>query len=621
MKPTISFVFQLSPSTAYENLAAVARNLLDGIDVLLNSGLVKCSIFMDGPTIEMLRKVAKPLMFGKIRNGIREGILEFLGGGFYDPMLPLFPEEMQSQQLNAHRNLLNKCFDVEPQGYFNSSLVWEMGMTAVLEKSGFDYALVSEAAIHDALGRSTPVSGWFTIEDKGAFMRLVPVADALSEAIEKDSLDWKNIAAPYCRGGKSAVVVLNVPPQAAEIVAFFERMVDFVETNDVQTWPVGFAVNQLNSEGSLSYLISAGRRIGLPSTVRSCRDLLIRRPEINLLQKFFLNLFRRAEDVLDSKRFESFCEMLLPSMSPMFFRDLPNEDGMQSLVVREWGYRYLVSAAKALDKLTGFSGLRLEVSDYLRLGRKVLSVENKEFCCLLDYYAGGVLRFYCSKDASVSMLNSWRDDGEPSVAFMDCLLPNMDLSAPKIEQALAGREIVLSDAYDYQICRDDSYAEVRLLEEQGFCLLDKRGVFHIEKNFGFQTSSPEIKVAYKVGNSTYIESKCFFGTLLELGLLSNSDGAGVFINGSQVRWDRKTPFVYPEAESLDIRDYALNCTFHMKFEEPTYLFIGSIFGATASAAPEVFQGIRVYPFWRTNLDVMSERLFAITVSVTKGGRS
>ena len=55
MKPTISFVLQLSPSTAYENLEAVARNLLDGLDVLLNSGLVKCSVFMDGPTLRMLR--------------------------------------------------------------------------------------------------------------------------------------------------------------------------------------------------------------------------------------------------------------------------------------------------------------------------------------------------------------------------------------------------------------------------------------------------------------------------------------------------------------------------------------------------------------------------------------
>ena len=110
MKPTISFVLQLSPSTAYENLEAVARNLLDGLNVIFNSGLVKCSVFMDGPTLEMVRRVAKPLMFGKIRNAIRDGSFEFLGGGFYDPMLPLFPNEIQARQLEMHRELLKKSF-------------------------------------------------------------------------------------------------------------------------------------------------------------------------------------------------------------------------------------------------------------------------------------------------------------------------------------------------------------------------------------------------------------------------------------------------------------------------------------------------------------------------------
>ena len=174
MNPRISFVLQMSPSTSYEKLEAVARNLLEGLNVLLESQLVKCSIFLDGPMIEALYNVAKPLMFGKIQNAIQNGVLEFLGGGYYDPMLPLFPEDLQTMQLELHRNYLKKVLGVEPQGYFNSSLVWEPGMADVLERSRFDYALVTESAVQDALGRSTPVSGWFTLEDRGALIRIVP---------------------------------------------------------------------------------------------------------------------------------------------------------------------------------------------------------------------------------------------------------------------------------------------------------------------------------------------------------------------------------------------------------------------------------------------------------------
>ena len=135
MKPVISFLLQLSPQTAYGNLEAVARNLSDGLEILLNYKKVKCSIFMDGPTMEMLKKVSKPLAMGKIRAGIDEGLVEFLGGGYYDPMLPLFPKDLQVRQLKSHKSKLKSFLGVEPQGYFNSSLVWEMGMISMLEEN------------------------------------------------------------------------------------------------------------------------------------------------------------------------------------------------------------------------------------------------------------------------------------------------------------------------------------------------------------------------------------------------------------------------------------------------------------------------------------------------------
>ncbi|OWU99545.1 DUF1926 domain-containing protein [Fibrobacter sp. UWR2] len=617
MKPTISFVLQLSPSTAYKNLEAVARNVLDGLDVLLTSGLVKCSVYMDGPTIKMLRKVAKPLAFGKIRNGISEGILEFLGGGYYDPMLPLFPEEAQSLQLDRHREILKKYFGIEPQGYFNSSFVWEMGMTAVLEKSGFDYALVSEAAVQATVGRSTPVSGWFTVEDKGSLMRIVPVADALTRAIENDDLRWRVIAESYCHGGKSAVVVLDLPPNPEEIVAFFERLVDFVETNDVQTWPVGYLINQLPPEGSLSYLMSSGKKLGLPASAVTCRETLVRRPEINLFQKTFLSLYRRGQATLEGKDFDDFCEALMPAMSPIFFRDLGNAEGMRCMNVRDWGFRYLTAASHLLDSKLSFDGLRMEVCDYLLQGRKQIWAGNNDIMFLLDYHAGGALRVFCHKDSEVNLLNAWRDDAEPSFGFLDCLLPNADLTASQIDQALSMREYLLKDPYEYRIKRIDSGAEIELLEEQGFTVGAKRGVFHVAKTFGLNTSSAELAVDYRIENSTYMDSRCFFGTIFEFGLLGEDSGK-ITIDGFDLKWDGKSPMVYPEASKLTIHDYGRKCVVTMKFGSPAAVFVGAIFGASSAAAPEMYQGVRVYPFWRTALTVAEEKKFKINISVSKG---
>ena len=275
MKPTLSFVLQLPPSTAYAKLESVVENLLSGVCMMLDSGKVKFSLFMDGPTIEVANKVARPLMFGKLRRAIEDGSLELLGGGFYDPMLPLFPTELQSMQLKKHGKLLWKHFGIEPSGYFNSSMVWEMEMTELLEKHRFEYALVQEASLQDALGRTTPVSGWYSVEDKGSFMRVVPVSQKLSDAIANDDFQWEQIAEPYCREGKSAVVGLNIPPQPGDIIPFFERLIEFVEMNEISTKTVASLVADQSSEGRVSFLLSSGSKIGLPAAAKTDKNLYL----------------------------------------------------------------------------------------------------------------------------------------------------------------------------------------------------------------------------------------------------------------------------------------------------------------------------------------------------------
>ena len=601
MKPVVSFLLQLSPQTAYGNLEAVARNLSDGLEILLNYRKVKCSIFMDGPTMEMLKKTAKPLSIGKIKAGVDEGLVEFLGGGYYDPMLPLFPKDLQVRQLKKHRSKLKSFLGLEPQGYFNSSLVWEMGMISVLEECAFDYALVSEAAVREALGRNSPVSGWFTVEDQGSLMRVIPVSDELSKAIGEDDLRWREIAESYNREEKPVVVLLDLPPQAEEIVGFFERLVDFVETNEVQTWPVSYIVNQLQPEGALSNLVSAGRKLGLPFAANTCREMLVQRPEINTLQKDLLNLFHRGKGNLQGKDLQKFYEELLPAMSPIFYRNLQDDEGMRSLKVRQWGFRYLQKAAHDLDSRMNFSGLRIDVSDFMLQGKKQIWVENPEISCLVDYNQGGILRLLNHKTPAVNLVNAWHDDGGPALFLAECLLPNADLSAEQIGVLLAGRDRLFLEHYDYQVKRESGNAQLQLSGEQGYRVGEKQGVFLVKKELHFDNGSPRIGVAYEVVNTTYQENSCYFGTLMELGLLESGEGPCIVADGSKVKWDRREPFIYPDAKKFKVFDSSLDAAMELEFETPTPVFIGPIFSASSAAAPQMFQGIRLYPFWKSSL--------------------
>ena len=109
-----------------------------------------------------------------------------------------------------------------------------------------------------------------------------------------------------------------------------------------------------------------------------------------------------------------------------------------------------------------FSGLRVEVCDFLLRGEKQVWMENADLSLLLDYHEGGVMRVLCHKPSAVNLLNAWRDDGEPSLGFLDCLLPNVDMNPVQIGLALSLREYLLKDPYDYTISRSESGMEFGL---------------------------------------------------------------------------------------------------------------------------------------------------------------
>ena len=390
-----------------------------------------------------------------------------------------------------------------------------------------------------------------------------------------------------------------------------------MEMNEIRTWPVSHIVSQQSSEGSVSSLMSVGTNLGLPATAKSCRELLIRRPEINMLHKTILALYRSGVAQLDSKEQQDFFKRLLPAMLPLYFRDL-QQGGMRSPVVRWRAYRHLISVVNWLGRATGFDGLRVEVSDFLLVGRKLISVDNPHFSFLLDYAQGGVLRSLNYKKSTLSLLSAWRDDGEPSLGFLDCLIPNTALMPDKLDQILSNREYLLADAYDYQIKRHEESTDIQLSSEQPFSVGDCRGLVQVDKRFSLKPSDSTFHLLYGLSNSTYVNFKGYFGSLMELGMRPfSARSQAVYINGQNLRWKLDVPLVYPDARSVEIHDRVLSCLFRLEFDQPTNLFLGPIFGASSTAAPESFQGIRIFPFWKLAMESLKTANYGIKVRLSQ----
>ena len=409
-----------------------------------------------------------------------------------------------------------------------------------------------------------------------------------------------------------------MPPQPGDIIPFFERLIDFVETNELTTKTVAEVVAEQNSEGRLSFLLSSGLKIGLPRAAKTCRELLVRRPEVNLLHKMLSSLYHRASATLKGRDRDEFFEMLLPAMSPIYYRDMQDSEGMRTPMVRWWGARFLLQAANRLTELVSFDGIRLDIADFMLQGGKCIWAENHSYSFLLDYMGGGILHILNAKDSENNLLNAWRDDGNPSVGFLDFVLPNTELKAERVDQLLSDREGELSAPYDYQIKRHDAGTDITLLSEQKDAIAGHQYSLLVEKTFGLSSTGSEFSVSYKVKNQRAECSKGFFGTLLDTGLLAcGFTGKDIVVDGQPLKFNFRDSLIFPDASCFEITDYTTSSKIELTFKQKASLLIAPIFGASALAAPEALQGVRVFPFWKMSLAADAEEEFGLSVRISK----
>ncbi len=576
--------------------------IAERVNSCLVSDRLRFSLFLPGRVAEVWnrRNVACVV---NMRSAIREGNLEVLGGGFYDPMLPLFPTVLQKMQIEKLSSLLEKVFLSEPAGYFSSSMSWEIAMTEVLARHGFRYALVSESSLQECLGLATRVSGWFTTEDRDSVMQLLPVAEDLSGALLKGPDEFLSMAESLGESDNTWTLALPVPvTDAAAIDAFFERIRENLSRVPNRLWTLSHLFEE-PSRGKVNLMSGVGSSVGLPKGSRSCRELLLRRPESDLMHKSLLIANSHAESMLGEKEARIVQERLLPVMAPEYYADLYDEKGIRSPVVRWKGSREIIAVERDIEKMARLDGRRVEVSDFLRNGYRQILVNGPSVQFLLEQHSGASLRTLVYKDSRVNLVSSLKQNGDIPRAFVDHLLPKSVSDFRQIDSALNDGSGALVSPYDYQIERSEDSLGVLMRSEQMADLENERHVLHVEKRFALVRKNSALDVSYALSNGTFSTVRAYFGTELSLGFrqVFGKRAYSLKIDGRKVSLDGTEPLLYPEASEIVLKDGLLSYAFRFRFERPARIALSWIMGASHSAAPTDVQGIRLFVFWDVEL--------------------
>jgi hypothetical protein len=133
--------------------------------------------------------------------------VEILGGGFYEPMMPLIPLQDKIGQIELLTTYLRKQFGKRPQGCWLPALAWEQNMVSPLNTCGMGYTFLDEEQFKLAGFSGTSLFSPCLSEDQGKIITVFPLSKTVkAEFVQKKASRVLNSLAETLPGGDGCAV-------------------------------------------------------------------------------------------------------------------------------------------------------------------------------------------------------------------------------------------------------------------------------------------------------------------------------------------------------------------------------------------------------------------------------
>lgn len=188
--------------------SAYQHSYLPFVETLARHPRVRMGLHFTGPLLEWIEK-HHPEYFEQLREMVRRGQVEIIGGGFYEPILPVIPFEDRIEQIHRLADYVEKLFGQRPKGAWLAERVWEPQLPTTLERAAVKYTLVDDTHFIAAGFEAGQLYGHYIAEDLGAKVSLLPGLKDLRYHIPfrsvEDTLAFLRSAAEAHPGGFAAM--------------------------------------------------------------------------------------------------------------------------------------------------------------------------------------------------------------------------------------------------------------------------------------------------------------------------------------------------------------------------------------------------------------------------------
>jgi len=338
----------------------------------------KFALHFSGPLWEHMEKRRKACLALVMKLAGR-GQVELLGGGFYEPILCIIPEEDRIGQIRMMSRYIERNFGITPKGAWLAERVWEPHLPKSLSRAGIEYTLLDEEHFHYAGVKDIHTS--YATEDEGFPLRVFPIDKKLRYLIPFRPLDEIEAYLEDIRG-KGGIAILGddgekfgLWPGTKSWVyekGWLENFLRFIEEKEIKT--MTFSEYAAEPPGGRVYLPPASYeemmewvlepsdlktfkmlKKGSPAEARRFlrggffRDFFLKYPESNQLHK---RMLLTSKKVRASESESALTELYKAQGNDPFWHGVFG--GLYLPHLREAAYHHLIEAEKRMPIETGW---------------------------------------------------------------------------------------------------------------------------------------------------------------------------------------------------------------------------------------------------------------------------
>ncbi len=148
------------------------------IDIMLKHKNIKWNMHCSGMLWDFFVK-EHPEYITIVKKLIKNGNLEIISGGYYEPMLSVIPKVDRIGQIKQLSDFIKNKLRYNSSGAWVAERVWEPSLAKDLSKSGIKYTVLDDVHFTSVGVDVNNLNGYFVSEDQGYKINVFPISQKL----------------------------------------------------------------------------------------------------------------------------------------------------------------------------------------------------------------------------------------------------------------------------------------------------------------------------------------------------------------------------------------------------------------------------------------------------------